>query len=169
MLKRFLRGNSGSAVVELALTAPLLMLIMIGAAELGRIAYYAIEVQTAARAGADYGAQNSVTAVDSTDIEQAAVNDVPNITDLTATATNACVCETNYASGATPTYNSTTPGSCTVSAITGCNAITSTSVESVVSYVVVNTQVTVKPMFHYPGIPSSFTLSGYSQMRVIQN
>ena len=174
MLKQLLRNNSGSALVELALTVPLLSLMLFASAELGRIAYAAIEVQSAARAGAAYGAQNSGIAFGSgsaTAMEQAAQNDAPNIADMTfpTAPTQACVCETNYASGATPTFNSSTPGLCTASAITNCAAATSTSTSSVVEYVVVNTQATVKPMFHLPGIPTSFTLNGYSQMRVIQN
>ena len=178
MMKQLLQNDRGSALVELALTVPLLSLMLFASAELGRIAYAAIEVQSAARAGAAYGAQNAGTAFGSTTggssaaaIEQAAQNDAPNITDLTfpTAPTQTCVCETNYASGATPTFNSSTPGLCTASAITNCSTVTSTSTSSVVEYVVVNTQATVKPMFHLPGIPTSFTLNGYSQMRVIQN
>jgi Flp pilus assembly protein TadG len=178
MLKHFLRNNSGSALVELALTTPLLLGVLLGVAEIGRIAYAAIEVQSSARAGAAYAAQNPGTAFGSTTggspvaaIELAAQNDASNITDLTfpTAPTQACVCETNYASGATPTFNSTTPVSCTASAISSCPAVTSTSTSYVVEYVVVNTQATVKTMFHYPGIPTSFTLNGTAQMRVLQN
>lgn len=178
MFKQLLRNNSGSALVELALTVPLLSLMLFASAELGRIAYAAIEVQNAARAGAAYGAQNAGTAFGSTTggssapaIEQAAQNDAPNITDLAfpTAPTQGCVCETNYTSGATPTITPSTPGSCTASAITNCPAVTSTSSSYVVEYVVVNTQATVKPMFRIPGIPTSFTLNGSAQMRVIQN
>lgn len=174
MLKRFFHNTSGSALVELALTAPLLLGVLIGTAELGRIAYYAIEVQNAARAGAAYGAQSSAYAFGpASNIKQAADNDVSNITDLTFPTgpTTACVCESVSSSG-TISY-SPTSGTALCSTMTGCNRVNgingSTTTDQPIEYVVVNTQVKVKPMFNYPGIPSSFTLSGVSQMRVIQN
>jgi Flp pilus assembly protein TadG len=181
MPKNFFRDSKGAALVELALTAPLLLLAMIGSAELGRIAYYAIEVQNAARAGAAYGAQNDSTAFgSSSNIEQAARNDAPNITLTFPTApTQQCVCET-ITSG-TPSYNpgsgtgDVTPdpiscyssGTTLNSDFTSCDAVTSTSSQQVVVYVQVKTQATVKTMFHYPGIPQSFNLTGLSEMRVI--
>jgi len=173
MLKHFLRNNSGSAIVELALTAPLLTLMMIGAAELGRIAYCAIEVQSAARAGAAWAVENAALASGYPNtVEQVAKNDVPNITELTfpTAPTVACVCETVTTSTDTPSYNPTsgTTG-CGATVITGCTTISSTETQQTVEYVVVNTQAIVTTMFHYPGIPTSFTLSGYSQMRVLQN
>jgi Flp pilus assembly protein TadG len=184
MFKLRLRDNRGAALVELALTAPVLMLTMIGSAEMGRIAYYAIEVQNAARAGAAYGAQSDSIAFgsSSTSIELAAQNDAPNLTLTFPTApTQECVCET-ITSGV-PSYNpgsgtgDTTPNpiSCYSSGTTlntdfsSCDVVTSTSTQQTVAYVEVQTQATVKTMFHYPGIPTSFTLTGLSEMRVIQN
>jgi Flp pilus assembly protein TadG len=180
MMKQFLRNNAGSTLVELALTAPLLMVIIIASAELGRIAYYAIEVQSAARAGAAYGAQNVAFAFGSpSTIEQAAENDVPNITDMTfpTAPTTACVCETITNSTDTPSYTpSTGPISCSSNGVlnsdftvASCGTTNSTESQQVIEYVQVSTQAIVKPMFKYPGLPSSFTLSGYSTMRVLQN
>ena len=60
-------GNqTGQALVELSLTLPILFLLLMGAAEFGTLAYSAIEVANAARAGVAYGAQSHVTAADST-------------------------------------------------------------------------------------------------------
>ena len=64
MLRRNLREETGQALVELALVVPLFTVILFGAVEYGRLAYDAIEVTNAARAGAAYGAQNHVTAAD---------------------------------------------------------------------------------------------------------
>lgn len=170
MLRHLLRDNRGSAFVELALVLPLLTFVIIGAAELGRIAYYSIELSSAARAGASYGAENSANVEQITPIETVAQNDASDVTLTWTTApTEACVCETVYTSGATPTYNATAPGDCTAAAITGCDVSNSTSTQYPIEYVDVTTTATVKTMFKYPGIPASFNLSGFAEMRVLQN
>ena len=48
------RNESGSAAMEFGLTAPFLVLLAIGAGELGMGAYEAMQVQNAAQAGAVY-------------------------------------------------------------------------------------------------------------------
>ena len=171
MMKRLIRDTRGAALVELALTAPLLLLITIGGAELGRVAYAAIEVESAARAGASYGAVNIDNALNSSStVQQAAYNDAPNITDMTATVGTACVCETYNSSTKTASYNpSSGTTSCGASAITSCTTDNATTTQSTINYVTVTTQATVPTMFHYPGIPTSFTVNGYSEMRVLQN
>ena len=64
MFKNKLCADRGSAFIELAIALPLISLVLIGAAELGRIAYFAIEVSDAARAGVAYGAQRLAYAED---------------------------------------------------------------------------------------------------------
>lgn len=171
MLKHKLHSNAGSAIVELALTLPMLTLLVIGAAEIGRMAYAAIEVTEAARAAVAYGSQNSNAAADVTGMTNAANAAAPDVSSL-LTFTNgspnfACVCDTISSSGAVSTSPST-PGSCGSVTITSCTTISSTEIQKPVSYVQVFTQATVPTMFHYPGIPRSFTLHGWAQMRVIQ-
>src|ERR1700722_1435341 len=78
------RSDVGQAFIELALILPVLVLLIIGAAELGRLAYASIEVSNSARAGVAYGAQNHITASDTTGIQVAARNDS---TDIASTAT----------------------------------------------------------------------------------
>jgi hypothetical protein len=56
-IRNFRRSNPGTALVELAIVLPLLILLAIGAAEFGRIFFAAITVANAARAGAQFGAQ----------------------------------------------------------------------------------------------------------------
>ena len=75
-LRRILRGQSGQSLVELALITPILLSLVIGTVEMGRYASMSIMVGNAARAGADYGAQNPTTAGDTNCVEQAAMNDV---------------------------------------------------------------------------------------------
>src|SRR5947207_15951513 len=47
-------GNAGQSLVEVALALPLLLLILIGLADLGRAFYYTTAVASAARQGAAY-------------------------------------------------------------------------------------------------------------------
>jgi len=57
---RLLRSSqSGSALVEVALTLPLMGALLLGSIELGGLAYRATELTSAARAAAQYGAMNS--------------------------------------------------------------------------------------------------------------
>lgn len=169
MLKRNLHKDTGSAFVELALVTPLLLLMMIGAAELGRIAYFAIEVSNAARAAVAYGSQTTSTAGDFPGMKNAAIKDASSIASLTfpQDPSNACICET--ANSNTGVTTSTAQTSCASVSIVTCPTSTATGVtNTIVEYVQASTQAQVSTMLHYPGIPSSFTLHGFAQMRVIQ-
>jgi Flp pilus assembly protein TadG len=88
--------ENGGALIETALALPLLALLLLGASELGLADYQAIEVANAAKAGAQYGAQNSTTAADIPGIRLAARNDASNLNRLRTT-----VSTTTISSGAT--------------------------------------------------------------------
>lgn len=160
MRMRTLRNDGGSALVELALTLPLLLLLLIASVELGRIAYAAIEVSNAARAVVAYSSQSRSTS----GVPQpgdpdyriiAASTDAADLASMGATLvavpSQYCTCIT----GAT-----TTTVACSTSA-QNCSG-------TIVVYAVANTSATVSTMFHYPGIPTSFTLHGFAQMQVVQ-
>lgn len=168
-----LRNDRGSAFVELALVLPILTLVLIGAAELGRMAYFAIEVSEAARAGVAYGAQGSTPAVDFAGITAAAKKSAADVPSLSVTATDPCVCETVTSSTGTvvttPLFDSC-DGATAAAEQALCSPIAAAGTRNiVVNYVQVSTSATVSTMFNYPGIPSSFTLTGFAKMRVIQN
>ncbi len=137
----------GQAVIELALMLPIFVLLLVGGAEFGRLAYASIEVSNAARAGVAYGAQNHITASDATGMQQAATNDGANVSGLSATGTHFCSCSNGTASTCLPT-------DCAGALI--------------VEYVQVNTSASVNPLFYYPGLPRIFTLTGQAVMRVEQ-
>lgn len=174
-MKLRFRNDRGQALVEVALVIPVLTLLLLGAIELGRIAYFAIEVESAARTGASYGAVNVANAFASpSTIQQAAKDDAPDLPNLVVTPGTACVCETldTSTSPATATYSSSfgATTSCPTSknpnaTISNCTGAT----QSVVDYVTVSTAATVNPIIHLPGIPTSFTLHGYCEMRILQN
>jgi len=159
MLRHVLHEDIGQAFVELALVFPIFILLLVGAAEVGRLAYASIEVNNAARAGVAYAAQNHTTASDTGStggIVSAATAEAPQVTSMTATATLSCSCETS--TGTLPA-----PGSCTGVTLTSC-----ASPSRIVEFVQVNTTAPVSTIFHFPGIPSSVTLQGNATMRVVQ-
>ncbi len=127
---------------------PVLLLLAVGIIEFGRLAYYAIEVSNAARAGAQYGTQSLALASDSADITGAAQNDAPDIgTNLNVTPVASCGCTASTAIG----------GGCPGS---GCSYP--------LVYLTVTTQYDLNTIFHYPGIPRRFSLTGTSVMPVKQ-
>lgn len=148
---RRLRGlrisEAGSAVAELALIAPLLVVLVIGLIELGRFAQYSILVANAARAGVQYGAQNLGTALDFAGMQTAAKNDAQNITGVSATASQFCSCADGTASTCLPT-------DCASS--------------HQLVFVRVDAAGTFQSILHFPGIPGSQTITSRAVMRVAQ-
>jgi Flp pilus assembly protein TadG len=146
-----LRDTTGAALVELALVVPVFIALLLGAAELARLAYASIEVSNAARAGVAYGSQSSSTASDLTGMQTAATNDGGNVTGLSATASQFWACS----SSSVPYVQLSSPPTCTG---TGNHLL---------NYVQVTTTATVDPLVHLPGLPSTFTLRGLAIMRVL--
>jgi len=144
--------EEGGALIELALTLPLLFIMLLGAAEFARVAYGAIEVTNAARAGVAYGSQSPEAAADSPSITTSSQSDSANINSLSVpTATQVCYCS----DGALISDCSAAAASCT-------------SPKRIKHYVQVNTQYTMDPLIHVPGLPTSYTLHGQALMRVAE-
>lgn len=139
--------EDGGALVELALLVPMFALMLVGAAEFGRLAYADIEVSNAARAGVAYGAQNHATASDTQGMQTAATQDAPDVTSITATASTFCSCSDGT----------------TITCVTSSLCV---SPAHVIEYVQVNTSAPVDTGFHYPVFPTSYTLKGQAIMRV---
>ena len=132
----------GASLLELAVVLPILLLLSIGAVDFARAYYLGIEVASAARAGAQYGAQNAGTTTDIAGMEAAATADASNVTGLTPSASWGCMCS----DGSGQSASCGSPPSCG-------------SGTQQVNYVTVNTQATYTPLIHWPGIPSTITLS----------
>ena len=142
----FRSGEEGQALVELALTVPLLILLLLGAAELARVAYTAIELTSAAKAGAQYAAQGpGYLSNQNGMITAAAQADAPYLTGMTVTPTTGSSCS----DGSQPTQDSST-GSYSCSTGTQIPAIT------------VTTSVSFDPLIHLPFLPQTFTMTGYA-------
>jgi Flp pilus assembly protein TadG len=142
-------GQCGQSVAEIALLAPVLLLMLVGTIEIGRFAYYAIEATGAARAGAQYGMQSLIDSKDLAGIQIAAANDAPELSGLSVTAQNLCACSNNP------------------SRYLGCPARHCGTGHAVV-FLEVNATAQVPSLFHYPGLPATFTANGKAIMRVAQ-
>ena len=139
--------EAGQTLVETALVFPLLITILVGAAEIARVAYAAIEVANAAHAGVQYGAQTGRTAADTTGIVTAASADAANLTGMTTTSSYSCVCS---------------DGTASTCLATDC---TNSQIEQILT---VNTQVTYDPVIHLPGLPHTYTLKGQAIQKCTQ-
>jgi Flp pilus assembly protein TadG len=138
----------GQSYVELAFALPVLALILVVAADFGRLFYTYVEVINAARAAAQYGSNSVVTAADSTGMIAAAKQDGVNIANLTVTASQ-CTCGTATAS------------------VPACASNYCTN-DPQGNYVVVNAQAPFSTITKYPGVPSSVTLKSQAVMQVQQ-
>jgi Flp pilus assembly protein TadG len=147
-LRSLLKLNSGGALVEIALLAPVFVAVLLGATEFAILAYQAIEVSDAARAGVAYGSQSTSTASNSSQMQKVAKAASPDVSALQATPSMFYACSSTPA-----THSSTSPTNCA----TG---------DHVLTYVEVTTTATVTPTIHVPGLPSSYTLNGLAIMRV---
>ena len=146
--------TSGQSLLEFALMLPFLTLLSVGIAEIGRVAFVSMVVANAATAGVEYGAQNHSSAANITGMQTAATNDA-NYSGMTATATYGCACDTG--SGTSCTYP--------VPATSSCSSLSCASGQ-VVECVQVTTTATFSPIFHYPGLPASYTANGQAVRRV---
>ena len=153
--------ETGQALIELAISLPLLLLLLLGAAEFGRMAYMAIEVADAAKAAAQYGAQDATTMIDSAGITLAAQKNAPYVsnycTSFSATVSpnpkNFCTCMTSG------TPNPTTPSSA---------ACTAACAGYIVHVVQVTTTASCSPFFHATGFSSAnITLNGSAVQEVL--
>ena len=151
-LFRFLRAKqdneSGQALVELALTLPLLVLVLMGAAELARVAYVSIEVTDAAKAAVQNGgySRSNAGTGNVARVKAAAAAGAPDITLGTTNVTTSCICSDGTASD------------CSAGSCAGSN---------VEQRITVTTQTTFDPLIHLPGLPNTFTLHGQATQKVI--
>jgi Flp pilus assembly protein TadG len=160
LLKPASEANSeeGGALVETALSMSFLLVLLLGAVEFGRLAYAAIQVNSAAKAAAQYGAQSRTTAGDISGMTSAAQNEYFGGTSLqlispTTASGTSCTCA-NDGSAAVCSNNSLTAPACPGSVM----EVTIT----------VQTQTSFNPLFHVPGLAGPFTLTGTAKQKVLQ-
>lgn len=157
--RRFVQAaDSGQAMIETALSSLFLMLVLLGAVEMGMVAYAAIEVANSAKAAAQYAAMNggawTRTGLDTTGMLAAAQADAGNLV-------------SNISFSTAPTYACRCTGAgvadCGTAPPTGC---TGSHLQVTVT---VKTQAIFTPLIHFPGSGfTSITLKGSAQQEVLQ-
>jgi Flp pilus assembly protein TadG len=157
---RGIRGESGNALVELALIFSLVaMPLLIGTAEMGFLIYDSIEVANAAHAGSMYGMLSITYASDVAGMRSAAQAESSDFgTSLSVTPTSYYAC-----SGA---VNGTkyTGANAQANAVSACTGGSNHPLE----FVQVTTSASITPPVAFPGLPAAFTLTGSSVMEVQQ-
>ena len=151
-------SQSGQTLLEVALLLPLLLVLLLGVIDMGRYAYISILVANAARAGADYGAQNLAQSVDTAGIKTAADNDYQNngeaVNTLTVNSSVSCGCDNAGTFTAAPSCTGTGAGTCAAGHWVVIVSVTASG--------------TFNTLFNYPGIPKTSAMSRTSKVRVLQ-
>jgi Flp pilus assembly protein TadG len=140
----FSRGErKGGAAVEFAVVFPILVLLVIGVVDYGRVFYTSVTVANAARAGAEYGASNPPSsASDTVGMRVYAEADGIDAGTLVIAAQRYCEC-------------SGTANACVI-----CSGGAAPEV-----YVEVTASKTVAMLIPYPGLPSTFSVSRKATFR----
>jgi Flp pilus assembly protein TadG len=147
--RKLLRSQSGAAIVEFALIAPVLISLVIGLIEIGRYTYIGIVAAHAAEAGAVYASQSIATSQNSSGTQSAVSADSSNITWAHVTPTPYC------------SQNGTV-----VTCPTTANTTLDTS-NGLVYYVTVKVTGTYYSLLNYPGIPTGIPVTASATMRVL--
>jgi hypothetical protein len=100
------RTERGSALIELVILIPILVLLAVGVAEFGRLVRTSMTVTHAVKAGAQYGAQDAARADDQTGIANVVRADASPLTLDSVSSSRFCRCP----DGSAPACNSTCPG-----------------------------------------------------------
>jgi Flp pilus assembly protein TadG len=153
------KAQAGVALIEFALVLPILMMVLMGLVELGRVTYFSIEVANAAHAGAQYGAL-SYPNVQGTNMGIAAADDGRNsISNLNTSGHYVCGCwnpVTGTETPATPTLDA-----CSQPCASGGHIVT---------YAQVTVTGTIHSLLNYTaiGLPDHWDVTRVATMRVIQ-
>ncbi|MBI5395823.1 MAG: pilus assembly protein [Verrucomicrobia bacterium] len=84
----FRHRSGGQALAELAILLPLLIIIVLGAADYGRVYYHFVTIESAAAAGAQYGCVSTTKAADANGIRLAAMRQLQDITNANPVVTS---------------------------------------------------------------------------------
>jgi len=149
-LLRRVRGAArerGSAMAELAVILPLLLVTTVGLVDFGRAAYEAIDVENGAHAGASYGARSKAYALDTAGIQAATIADMNGDVDTsTVTVASQRFCQCSDGKDIDCEQN--------------CAGV------APYMYVHVDVEKKFQTLLAYPGIPSSIDLKREVELRV---
>ena len=143
--------KKGSVTVELALTAPLLMLMMVGATDFARAFYHAVEVVNASGTGAFFGSTSLPRSGAYNKITELSEEDAADLQNVVVTPRNYCDC----------------PGN-TQGRVNAVDCITATcgAYGAPRFYSEVTVEQQFVPIIPWPGIPNPIRVSRTSYFRV---
>jgi TadE-like protein len=150
------RRDHGQSLVEFALMAPFLLLLLTGVVEIGRVIFYTVAVNNAAMAGAGFGAQNTITMKRSDLITTTATSDASSVPGMTVTPSYGCTCDEGM--GTSCSYP--------IPPQSACTDISCPNGGQVVQCVQVLTHADITPLFEFPGLPRRYPANGRAVMRV---
>ena len=133
---RLWRSRDGAAIAEMAIVFPVLLLLLIGVVDYGRLYYTSITVANAARAGAEYGASSSAASINFAGMKSFAQGDGLEAGTLTLAARNYCEC-----------------GGAADASCTACAGGVAPDV-----FVEVTASKMLKMLLKYPGLPDSISI-----------
>lgn len=150
------KRERGGALLELAVAIPILLLLLLGTVDFGRVFYQGMAVAQAARAGAEYGAQDEEHSDDEADIKTAAIAAVAS--DLTLangdiTWSRSCECATD-----TGVFSETAP-------VNDCTGVCGVGTHLIMT-VNVSVSKTFNTIISYPRIPNSVPITRSVKIRV---
>ena len=140
-------------MVEFAIAASLLFMLMVGAGDFARVFYQAIAVAASATTGSFWGAQNVFTSVQSDESEYQAETDAYQHTGQTTTATSTIYCDCPGVSGGSATTVDCYTGTC---ADYGAPRVFSKTV----------VEQSFELFLPWPGVPNSFPVNREVFVRV---
>jgi Flp pilus assembly protein TadG len=145
------RPERGAALVEMAVALPLLVLVVVGTIDFARVFYMTIELTNAARAGAQYGAQNFEKSSETANMESTAQSAAVNVGTIVASASRLCQCATDDG-----TFSSTSPPNDCTDSCAGNHLVVAVTVTATSTFTTVA---------RIPGIPHILTISRSATMR----
>ena len=146
-------GERGSALVEFSLFLPFFLLMLLGVTDVGLGIQKAMIVQQAAHAGAMC----------------ATLSSTPSGSDMAAAVSAIQTAANNTASAGGIAALTVTPQFLCASSPTGTRTVVSTvpcPASTPLQWAAVSTSYNFSALFGYPGLPASFALTGFSEVRV---
>ena len=146
-------SDAGGALVELAVSLPVLALVLVGTIDFARVFYTAIALTNAARAGAQYGGQSIGSSADLPGITAAAATAAPNIGAFDVDAQPVtCRCATDDGS------SFSAPQSCSDACTGGTHRVATVTVTTSKTFNLLASG--------FPGVPDNIDLSRTATSRV---
>ena len=151
----------GSILTEMAITLPVVLLVLLGAVDFGRAWVHANATANAAHAGAQFGSQSPTQAGNPAAIEEAARRDLMASSMFKlATMTDGNVGDSGDVNIESERYCMCDGGAETNCDTGGCGGGVPPQI-----YVRVRVNTMFEPLFDYPGIPSEIRIDRQASMR----